>query len=86
LAFWQKYGKDLGIGLTSLLYVLTPQAIIIGGGVSGSFEFFLPALTAEIEKRVLPTSRAGLQILPAELGNTAGMVGAAKLALEIGNW
>jgi hypothetical protein len=27
-----------------------------------------------------------LQILPAELGNTAGMVGAAKLALEIGNW
>jgi glucokinase len=86
LTFWQEYGKDLGIGLTSLLYVLTPQAIIIGGGVSGSFEFFLPALTAEIEKRVLPTSRAGLQILPAELGNTAGMVGAAKLALEIGNW
>ncbi|QYX31816.1 ROK family protein [Sphaerospermopsis torques-reginae] len=80
LTFWQEYGKDLGIGLTSLIYVLTPQAVIIGGGVSASFEYFLPAMQAEIEKRVLPTSRIGLQILPAELGNSAGMVGAAKLA------
>lgn len=82
LTFWQEYGKDLGIGLTSLIYVLTPQAIIIGGGVSASFEFFLPAVTKEIEQRVIPTSRVGLQILPAELGNSAGMVGAAKLAWQ----
>jgi glucokinase len=83
LTFWQEYGMNLGLGLTSLLYVLTPQAIIIGGGVSGSFKFFLPSLKAEIENRVLPTSRTGLQILPAALGNTAGMVGAAKLAFGI---
>jgi glucokinase len=82
LTFWQEYGRDLGIGLTSLIYIFTPQAIIIGGGVSASFEFFLPAVTAEIEKRVIPTSRVGLQILPAELGNSAGMVGAAKLAWQ----
>jgi glucokinase len=85
LTFWQNYGKDLGIGLTSLIYVLTPQAVIIGGGISASFEFFFPAMQAEIEKRVLPTSRVRLQILPAELGNSAGMVGAAKLALGIGD-
>ncbi len=82
LTFWQEYGRDLGIGLTSLIYVLTPEAIIIGGGVSASWEFFLPSVQAEIEQRVLPTSRVGLQILPAELGNSAGMVGAAKLALS----
>jgi glucokinase len=82
LTFWQEYGKDLGIGLTSLIYVLTPQAIVIGGGISGSFEFFLPAVKAEIEKRVQPLSRDGLQILPAELGNLAGIVGAARLALQ----
>ncbi len=40
LAFWQDYGKILGTGLASLIYVLTPEAIIIGGGVSGSAEFF----------------------------------------------
>ncbi|WP_338038722.1 hypothetical protein [Neosynechococcus sphagnicola] len=43
--------------------------------------FFLPATQAEIERRVLPSSRAGLQLLKAKLGNQAGMVGAAKLAL-----
>jgi glucokinase len=83
LTFWQEYGKDLGIGLTSLMYVLTPEAIVIGGGVSASLKFFLPAIEAEIALRVLPTSRAGLRILPAELGNSSGMVGAAKLATEI---
>lgn len=82
LTFWQEYGTDLGIGLTSLIYVLTPQAIVIGGGISASFEFFLPSLKAEIEKRVMNTSRIDLQILPAELGNSAGIVGAAKLAWQ----
>ncbi len=82
LTFWQEYGKDLGTGLTSLIYVLTPEAIVIGGGVSASAEFFLPSVKAEIEQRVLPTSRIGLQILPAELGNSAGIVGAAKLAFS----
>ncbi|MDF5709859.1 MAG: ROK family protein [Nostoc sp. S4] len=82
LTFWQEYGKCLGIGLTSLVYVLTPEAIVIGGGISGSFEFFFPAVKAEIEKRVQPLSREGLQILPAQLGKFAGMVGAAKLAWQ----
>ncbi|MEA5619099.1 ROK family protein [Cronbergia sp. UHCC 0137] len=83
LSFWDEYGRYLGIGLTSLIYVLTPQAIVLGGGVSASFEFFLPAMKAEIEQRVLPTSRLDLQILPAQLGNSAGMVGAAKLAQSL---
>lgn len=83
LEFWQTYGKNLGIGLASLIYVLTPEAIILGGGVSASAQFFLPAAVAEIEQRVLPISRTGLQVLLAELGNQAGMVGAAKLAWQM---
>lgn len=82
LAFWQAYGRDLGAGLASLIYVLTPEAIVIGGGVSASSDFFFPSLQAEIERRVLPSSRSGLQLLRAELGNQAGMVGAAKLAWQ----
>jgi glucokinase len=81
LKFWQEYGRDLGIGLTSIIYVLTPEAVLIGGGISASAKFFLPAVKAEIEKRVFITSRVALEILPAELGNSAGMLGAAKLAL-----
>jgi len=82
LAFWEKYGRDLGAGLASLIYVLTPEAILIGGGISASGKFFLPATWQEIEKRVVPYSRVGLRLLRTELGNRAGMVGAAKLALH----
>ena len=80
LYFWENYGQTLGAGLASLIYILTPEAIIIGGGISASAEYFFPAAKKEIEKRVLPSSRVGLQLLRAELGNNAGMAGAAKLA------
>lgn len=82
LAFWQAYGRDLGAGLASLIYVLTPEAVILGGGISASAEFFLPAVQQEIERRVLISSRSNLRLLIAELGNQAGMVGAAKLAWQ----
>jgi glucokinase len=83
LKFWQDYGTLLGIGLTSLIYVLTPEAVIIGGGVSASAKFFLPAVEQEIQKRVLPSSREGLKVIIAQLGNQAGIVGAAKLAWDL---
>lgn len=82
LAFWQAYGRDLGAGLASLIYVLTPEAVVLGGGVCGSAKFFFPAVQNEIERRVLPSSREGLKLLGAKLGNQAGMVGAAKLAWQ----
>lgn len=83
LEFWASYGRDLGVGLASLIYILTPEAVIIGGGVSANAKFFLPSVLAEIERRVLPSSRADLQLIVAELGNQAGMVGAAKLAWQL---
>jgi glucokinase len=83
IKFWENYGRLLGAGLASLIYVLTPEAIVIGGGISASAEFFLPATLAEIEKRVLLSSRVDLQVLTAELGNRAGIVGAAKLAWQL---
>jgi glucokinase len=82
LEFWQNYGKYLGAGIASLIYILTPEAVIIGGGISASAEFFLSATVKEIEQRVVSPSRPGLQLLVAELGNNAGMLGAAKLVWD----
>lgn len=82
LQFWEEYGKTLGAGLASLIYVLTPEAIIIGGGISASAEFFLPSTVEEINQRVVSPSRDGLKLLPAKLGNQAGMLGAAKLVWD----
>ena len=83
LEFWETYGHYLGAGLASSIYILGPEAIAIGGGISASAEYFLPATWQEIERRVLPESRVGLQLLPAKLGNQAGIVGAAKLAWQL---
>ncbi len=82
LTFWHNYGKQLGAGLASLIYILTPEVVIIGGGVSASAKHFLPSTEKEIEKRVLASSRVNLKITVANLGNQAGMVGAAKLAWQ----
>jgi glucokinase len=82
IAYWQNYGQLLGAGLASLIYIFTPEVIILGGGISAGISLFLPSTQAEIEKRVLAGSRIGLKIVPAKLGNQAGMVGAAKLAWD----
>lgn len=83
LQFWQQYGTTLGAGLSSLIYVLTPEAVILGGGISASAAYFFPATEAEIKRRVHPSSRVGLRLLKAHLGSNAGMIGAAKLAWNL---
>jgi glucokinase len=83
LAFWQSYGRDLGAGIASMLYILTPEAVLMGGGISASADFFFPALHQELEQRVMPSSREGLQVLRASLGGQAGMIGAGKLAWDV---
>ena len=81
-AVWQAYGRWLGIGLSSLLYVLTPELVLIGGGLSAASAHFLPAVWQEVERRVLWPSREGLRITPCALGNGAGRLGAAWLARQ----
>jgi glucokinase len=82
LAVWQSYGRLLGIGVSSLLYVFTPELVLIGGGLSGASAHVLPAVWSEVEQRVQAVSREGLTIRRCSLGNGAGRLGAARLALE----
>jgi glucokinase len=82
LGVWARYGQWLGVGLSSLVYVLTPELVLIGGGLSAASHHFLPAAEAELEQRVQAESRAGLELRRAGLGNGSGRLGAAKLALE----
>lgn len=82
LAVWAGYGRLLGTGISSLLYLFTPELVLLGGGLSAASALFLPAVWAEVEQRVLPVSREGLRIERCALGNGAGRLGAARLALE----
>ena len=76
-------GRRLGEGLAGLANVLDPEAIIIGGGVAEIGPPFLdPARARFLETVEAPGHRPEIPIIPAELGNVAGAIGAAAMALE----
>lgn len=69
---------DLAIIISSLQAVFDMEAVIIGGGVSESSEYWWPQLQHELEPLLLNP----LNIHTAEFGNDAGVLGAALLILE----
>jgi glucokinase len=82
LAAWDSYGERLGVGLSSLIYLFTPELVLLGGGLSAACPHFLPAAWRQVRERVLAVSREGLRIERCALGNGAGRLGAARLALD----
>lgn len=74
-------GRNLGTGLAALAMAFDPQAIVVGGGVAALGDILLePArvqLLSRYEGKVNPP-----QLVVASLGNKAGVVGAANLALH----
>lgn len=75
-------GTRLGVGISSLVNVFNPQVVVIGGGVMGAGDFLLEPARAEVAARALPPSRDEVQIVTAEFGIEAGMIGAAAMAFE----
>jgi glucokinase len=74
-------GVWLGQGLADLAAVLDPGAFVLGGGVADAGELLLaPARQAFAERLSGTASRPHAEIRLAELGNQAGLVGAADLA------
>ncbi len=81
-AVWSRYGSTLGVGISSLVYMFTPELVLVGGGISGAATHFLPSVRKEVAQRVQAMSRQGLRIDVCALGNGAGRLGAARLAIE----
>lgn len=74
----QAGGRYLGQGLAILANVLDPQIIIIGGGVSQAGDYLLEPAREEFSHRTLE-SASTIPIVTAQLGDNAGMMGAAWL-------
>lgn len=76
-------GRRLGQGIAGLVNVLDPQVVVVGGGAIGAGDLLLdPARTAFAEAVEGPGHRPRVPLVAAQLGNDAGAVGAAALALE----
>ncbi|CAM3952577.1 glucokinase [Lederbergia lenta] len=70
----------LGIALANSSAILNPEKIVIGGGVSKAGDILLTPLRAKYKKYAFKPIAENTEILLAELGNDAGIVGAAWLA------
>ena len=72
-------GKIIGTGLASVVNLLNPQKIIIGGGVADAGEILLDPIRKTILDRAMPIQAQAVEIVPAQLANTAGVIGASLL-------
>ncbi len=67
---WKKYARRLDVYLQTMQKLFWPDLFIIGGGISKDHEKFLPLLTVDVP------------VVPAQLLNEAGIIGAAIAAVE----
>jgi glucokinase len=62
--------------------IFEPEVVVVGGGFAAAGELLLDPAREVISREALPPIRNQAPIVPAELGQDAGVIGAAMVALE----
>lgn len=75
-------GKHLGTGIANIINIMGPEAIILTGGLLGAWNIYIEAAINEAAKRALKELYNKVSIVPSELADDAGMIGAAGLVFE----
>lgn len=82
LEVFRLVGMYLGIGLADLINILNPEAIVIAGGAAAGWEMFIGHVRDEIGRRAFQRPAGRAKLVRAALGDTAGILGSARLALD----
>jgi predicted NBD/HSP70 family sugar kinase len=75
-------GSEIGGVLAACVNILNPAVIVIGGDIAAAGEPLLAGIREVVYRRSLPLATGRLRIMPAGLGDSAGIVGAAVMVLE----
>jgi glucokinase len=71
-------GRYLGIGIANMIAVISPDRVVIGGGIgAAASDLLFEPIRAELRLRVRTTALDRVELVPAELGTWAGAIGAA---------
>ncbi|MBQ3642876.1 ROK family protein [bacterium] len=76
---FETIGNYIGIGLASVVNLLNPEKVVIGGGVADAGDLLFGPIKETLKKRTMPIQGAAVEVVHAELGNTAGVIGASLL-------
>ena len=72
----------LGVGVVNLVNIFNPEMVIIGGSMADMGDILLQPVRQMVTERAFPQMAQAVRIVPARLGNDAGLFGAAIHALE----
>jgi len=75
-------GFYMGVGIVNLLHLFNTQLVIIGGGVSHLGALLFDPIRRTVAERAIPAIAAGVEILPAHLGDQVGLLGAIAIVLH----
>ncbi len=79
-----EYISYLAIGVTNMINIFQPEVLLIGGGISGEGDYLIEPLRKMVDEQEYTRRNAKrTRILKAELGNDAGIIGAAGLGRQI---
>lgn len=75
-------GKYLGVGIANIINILSPEAIILTGGLLGAWNIYVQEAIKEASRRAFRDLFESVKIIPSSLGDEAGMIGAASLVFS----
>ena len=75
-------GRRLGAGVASLLNLFSPELVVIGGGFAAAGDFLLAPAREVIQREALEPIADRADVVPAELGTAAGLIGAGLVGFE----
>ncbi len=75
-------GKNLGIGIANIINVVSPEAVILTGGLTGAWDIYIQEAIKEAGKRAFKNLFNKVKIIPSLLGDDAGVIGSAGLVFE----
>ena len=71
--------RHLAIGISNIIHLFNPRAIVIGGGVARAGDVLFAPLRERVRACLMPSFAETFELLPAKLGEDAGVIGAAAL-------
>jgi glucokinase len=83
LQAYREAGEWLGVAAASVVNLVNPGLIVVGGGVAQTGGLILAPMREMMAKHTLERAREGVEIVPAMLGTDAGILGAAMAAFDL---
>lgn len=79
---FRKYAQYVAVGISNAVNLLNVEMVVVGGGIAAAGELLFEPLRQYVRLYTLPGAWKNLEIVPAALGNDAGVYGAVALVLE----